>query len=318
MVLGFGFIKHIIQRITRPITNPDFIAHICIPDIPNTKNQPPQQIHNEAKSGTHSTPSAQKEKSGKEKATFTADKSLHKWYILTTSNHQWVIQHRFHLVSQYAETWYKMSQVSRDWLWMNHLAPVVQSLRFKIRKSGELRALVSSGLPLTSLDLYHSDADLVQLQKLPSLTSLSFRNCRNLTDADLAHLQNLPLTRLDLYDCDNLTDAGLAHLQNLPLETLDLSRCDNLTDAGLVHLQRLPLGTLNLSLCRNFTDAGLAHLQNLPLTSLNLSLCRNFTYDGLAHLQNLPLEILDLSYCDNLTDAALAHLQNLPSMNLYI
>lgn len=60
------------------------------------------------------------------------------------------------------------------------------------------------------------------------------------TNADLAHLRDLPELRLLLLDGPNVTDAGLAHLEGLPhLQTLWLYRAP-ITDAGLEHLGSVP------------------------------------------------------------------------------
>jgi glycerate kinase len=57
-----------------------------------------------------------------------------------------------------------------------------------------------------------------------------------ITDAGLAHLQQLPLQHLDLSGTA-ITEAGLAHLQQLPMQHLDLCFC-NITDAGLTYFNR--------------------------------------------------------------------------------
>lgn len=120
----------------------------------------------------------------------------------------------------------------------------------------------------------------------PPLTSLSLRFCRKLIEANLKHLQKLPLlSQLDLRQCEHLTDDGLELLKGVPLTDLDLSECRRLTDEGLEHLRDLPLTRLDLRGNREITDAGMSHLRKLPLTDLNLGGCTEITGDGFESLQ---------------------------------
>ena len=100
---------------------------------------------------------------------------------------------------------------------------------------------------------------------------------------------------IDLEYCRNITDAGLAHLENV--ETIDLGGCYNITDAGLAHLSSVK--KINLSFCEGVTDAGLAHLRNVE--NIDLGCCKNITDAGLAHLKNV--KEIHLSYCPGITDA---------------
>ena len=105
------------------------------------------------------------------------------------------------------------------------------------------------------------------------------------TDAGLAHLQDLTgLQKLYLGDT-HVTDAGLAHLHGLTrLQWLSLWNT-KVTDAGLAHLQGLTwLQWLDLGDTR-VTDAGIAHLKGLNgLQWLSLRNTR-VTDTGLAHLK---------------------------------
>jgi hypothetical protein len=90
-----------------------------------------------------------------------------------------------------------------------------------------------------------------------------FLDGTKLTDAGLAHLNELTRLRvLDLTDTQ-VTDAGLAHLTGLKgLQRLHLTGT-KVTDAGLAHLTNLKRLT-HLYLCdTGVTDAGLAHLKRL-------------------------------------------------------
>ncbi len=215
-------------------------------------------------------------------------------------------------------------RVCKDW---SNL-PLVNNGRLDLSELTNLRDLKTildqaSGIRITSINLTNckniTDADLAHLSSLTSLTSLNLSGCKNITDAGLAHLLSLTsLISLDLSDC-NITDANLALLSKLTLlSSLDLSGCQNITDAGLAHLSSLTLlSSLDLSVCHNITDAGLARLSSLTLlSSLDLSGCRNIIGTGLAHLSKLTsLTSLDLGVCRNITDAGLAHLSKFTSLS---
>ena len=56
-----------------------------------------------------------------------------------------------------------------------------------------------------------------QLVRFARFTSIDASACFHLLGDDLlAHLQGMPLTRLDLPDCDNLMNDGVGHLRELP------------------------------------------------------------------------------------------------------
>ncbi len=144
------------------------------------------------------------------------------------------------------------------------------------------------------------------------IRGLSLRECREFTNAGLAHLKNLTeLERLNLADT-RITDAGLAHLKNLTaLKRLNLE-VTQITDAGLAHLKNMT-SLESLKLPVQITDAGLVHLKNMTaLESLNLTDTR-ITDAGLAHLKNMT-SVERLNLPRQITDAGLAHLKNLTSL----
>ena len=95
--------------------------------------------------------------------------------------------------------------------------------------------------------------------------SVDFWNPSQVTDADLVQLARLPRLKHLQLDNSQVTDAGLKHLAGLEnLSGLTLYNTQ-VTDAGLVHLAGLK-GLRHLSLYRTqVTDAGVAELQkSLP------------------------------------------------------
>jgi len=105
-----------------------------------------------------------------------------------------------------------------------------------------------------------SDADLAPLADLPDLIWLDLDGTP-LSDQGLVHLAGLKKLRRLRLDETQITDAGLANVANLTqLETLNLYKT-GVTDAGLVHLAGLTnLETLILQKTQ-VTEAGVAKLQ---------------------------------------------------------
>jgi hypothetical protein len=100
---------------------------------------------------------------------------------------------------------------------------------------------------------------VLDLSRLPSLTTLNLRNCSAVTDVEVLALSNATgLTTLNLNGCENMTSEGLRAVSSLTaLSTLILSECTNVTDEGLQTLSSLTaLYTLHLFGCPNLTDAG--------------------------------------------------------------
>jgi Leucine-rich repeat (LRR) protein len=117
-----------------------------------------------------------------------------------------------------------------------------------------------------ALDLYGShvtDAVLVHLERLPSLSAINLNGCNKITDGGLEHLKGLTKLQELYLTHTQITDAGLADLQELTkLETLWLDNTQ-VTDVGLVHLKRFTkLESLSLDNTQ-ITDAGLIHLKGL-------------------------------------------------------
>jgi hypothetical protein len=165
-----------------------------------------------------------------------------------------------------------------------------------------------------------TDADLARILKKykehnQKITSVDLYYCRNITNAGLKLLSNLPLTRLNLHGCD-ITDAGLVHLKNLPLTHLDLSLCHKINGECLAYLSP-SLTHLNLG-GTSVTSALLSHLKNYSyLTQLTLATCRHIADSDLACLKDLPLTHLDI-YGYQITDKALENLSVLPLQTLKI
>ena len=83
-----------------------------------------------------------------------------------------------------------------------------------------------------------------------------------------------------------ITDAGLAHLEEMPgLRKLYIQHCQ-VSDAGLVHVKKLTkLKSLYFS-GTNITDAGLEHLQEMGnLEMLVLLDTKRITGEGIADLK---------------------------------
>jgi len=149
---------------------------------------------------------------------------------------------------------------------------------------------------------------------LRNLLGIEFRGSL-ITDNGLKCLAAGDHLRMLLIDgCSQITDAGMAHLNELPSLSALCVRDDtgrmNLTDASLAHLAKLPR-LRSLALSGGFSDVGLDHLRKLaPLQWLELEKA-NITDSGLAHLQGLTsLETLVISSV-TISDAGLVHLRRL-------
>jgi hypothetical protein len=100
---------------------------------------------------------------------------------------------------------------------------------------------------------------VLDLSRLPTLTTLHFESCYAVMDKEVLALSNLlGLTDLNLCCCRNVTSEGLRALSGLiALAKLDLGGCDNVTTEGLQTLSSLTaLSTLHLRFCPNVTAAG--------------------------------------------------------------
>jgi Leucine Rich repeat len=175
-------------------------------------------------------------------------------------------------------------------------------------------------LPLRSLSLQEtkvSAGDLAHLLDMPALEKLDLSYCMGVGDRELALLAGLklkslgisPTKRHDIRSPREITDAGLVHLANMPLEELDLSML-RITDEALARLAHFPLKALDLGDCKNITDRGLRHLSGIStLRDLSLMNCP-ITDAGLVHLTKLPLEELNLGA--QISSAGIARLADLP------
>ena len=135
-----------------------------------------------------------------------------------------------------------------------------------------------------------TDSSMVHLKVLTRVEVLNLSGATGVTDAGLAHIQDLSRLNWLILTDTPITDAGLVHIQGLTwLDSLYLDGTQ-VTDAGLRQLQRLTsLQGLYLS-DTQVTDAGLDQLQGLTsLRELNLS-GTQVTAAGVAKLQGvLPL-----------------------------
>lgn len=226
--------------------------------------------------------------------------------------------------------------------WKRRFDSVITCLR--ISQPGEAltpNSCLSERFPaLTALDIgeagYRSlNFSLAILVGFTSIAELTLGNhnvgpgrgleavAKRVKDADLAFLQTLPLTKLDLCGCVELTVLCLAHIRGKALNTLDLSGCSMMSDAGptaalgaLQVLQELPLTRLALGGWQRLSNATLTLLTGLPLTSLSLTDAESVTDPGLYALRDIPLQRLDLSYCVNIPALGLAWLDRMPLTNL--
>ena len=86
--------------------------------------------------------------------------------------------------------------------------------------------------------LYNHSVDdhTCQLLAPSSLRQLAFIGCEAITDQGLLHLSLgcAQLQSLELRECRNIRDSGLVHLNSLRLTNLSLLGCVNVKDSGLV------------------------------------------------------------------------------------
>ena len=158
--------------------------------------------------------------------------------------------------------------------------------------------------------------NLQYLRALP--LEVLYLNGLRISDHALSHFSHtVSLTRLSLRDCRYLTDESLRYIRTLNLTSLDLSQCRLLTGDGFGNLSLMPLLDLDLSEMPKLTDNGIRLLANLPLKDLVMAGCNLVTDDGIGHIQTLTkLSNLDISECVTLTDAVLIHLSKLSLLTL--
>ncbi len=101
---------------------------------------------------------------------------------------------------------------------------------------------------------------------LPDLHLLDLGYSDKITDAGLVHVSRMStVTRLSLMACPGVTDEGLRNLQGMKnLQQLDLRGCPRITDRGLGHLAALKnLRSVQLGGCFKVSPAGVKRLQAL-------------------------------------------------------
>ena len=155
-------------------------------------------------------------------------------------------------------------------------------------------------------------ADVVKVHTGPSPTLI-------MTDATLAHFEQLPRLQLVELSATKITDEGLKHLEGLTqLQRLSLAYT-NITGSGLRHLKALSqLQSLDLTGTK-VTDEGLSSL-NEPTQLRELYLSRTQITDaGLEQLKGLPqLTELDLRET-KVSNAAIERLrQEMPNCRIKI
>jgi hypothetical protein len=158
-----------------------------------------------------------------------------------------------------------------------------------------------------------TDATLAHLEQLPRLRTVELCGTQ-VTDAGLRHLEGLTQLQSLGLACTNITGSGLRHLKGLSqLQSLDLTET-KVTNAGLsslngpTHLRKLFLGRTQV------TDAGLENLKEMPELQVLFLEGTRITDAGLEHLSGLTqLNWLDLSHTQ-VTDAGLKHLQGLTQL----
>lgn len=157
---------------------------------------------------------------------------------------------------------------------------------------------------------------LLRDDSLVSVTDAGFvYPLNNVTDTELAPIQDLhELYSLDIIDTQ-VTDAGLAYLQGLTqLESLDLTKT-KITNDGLKKLQHLTQLVFLFLSHTKITDDGLVCLQRFPqLFGLELSGLK-VTNAGLVHLQGLSRLLWLKLDGTQVTDAGLVHLQCLSQLD---
>ncbi len=107
-----------------------------------------------------------------------------------------------------------------------------------------------------------------ELRDLPTLYSLDLSENRNLSDASLRYLKDLPQLRELNLSSTNISSRGMEHLSELPhLERLILTYCNHMSDAVVKHLRSLNnLEYLDIQRCLSITRAGVNKLERRGLT----------------------------------------------------
>lgn len=171
-------------------------------------------------------------------------------------------------------------------------------------------------------DAVIDDEELLRLQSMPELTSLTLSGCRGVSDAGLARFfssASTCISTLDLTGCEAVGRHTIAVIADRlrSLTHLDLSSCSNISRGDLDgHIQKLKqLNSLSLS----YTDIGdqdvAAVGELLRLESLNLSGCTCITSRGMHTLRSLrSLSVLRLNGCSQLSHGSMLTISRLTSL----
>ncbi|MEW4486838.1 hypothetical protein AB1L42_02085 [Thalassoglobus sp. JC818] len=163
------------------------------------------------------------------------------------------------------------------------------------------------------------DEDLKQVQQFPKLKKLRISKLSQVTGAGLTHVQDLPLTDLDLSENSSMFDNDLSALANMgDLERLNLWRVA-MSDAGAAHLAGLnKMKWLNLDNTQ-LTDAGIPSLKDMSdLEFLHLG-STSVTDAGIQELETLKA-LKDLKVTRTaVTEAGVEELQKkLPDVSIQL
>jgi len=134
------------------------------------------------------------------------------------------------------------------------------------------------------VNMQGTDVTVEKIGVLTSLERLSTDFSPNITDAGVAHLENLTRLKFLYISNPNVTDSGIAHLKGLTeLRELGLANT-RLSDAGLAHLVGLTKLEWLYIPQTSVTDAGLMVLKVLRLKTLAVHRTR-VTSAGVANLR---------------------------------
>lgn len=171
-----------------------------------------------------------------------------------------------------------------------------------------------------------SDDDLARLENQKSLRAIDLSSTR-ITSAGIANLTKQPwIESLDLTDRKNpVTNSDLALLAELKnLKFLEINEWrSEISNKGLEYLVDLKrLEYLSVSGSGQITDKGLetiARIKSLQCLNLNAPFGQkcHYTDEGLLWLANLShLRELDLSENENITDQSLSFLEKMKSIEI--
>jgi serine/threonine protein kinase len=158
-----------------------------------------------------------------------------------------------------------------------------------------------------------TDASLVRLRELPSLKEISLINT-GISDEGLEHIKSLKTLETLWLGGSPISDAGLKAIRELlALQALSIQSVA-VTDDGLQHLRAFKKLTGLKINCANVTDAGLWHIRFLKgLSSLHIQ-CAGVTDAGLENLSGLDeLSFLALE-CPRINGSGFKYLAGLKKL----